>query len=370
MRTTLWRVAAALFVCPAALATPAPGERAPSREAVLKTAVGQLVKAQDTDGSWTYEGVYRVGGEIPVGYHIGGTAIVGGALLHAAPDDPAAKAAVAKAVPLVLRKLEDPLMAPSTKDAYDVRVWGHATALEFFCQLRAAKAAGGHTKAIDAWIPRLVDALVTEEIPGGGWNYANRKQHASFVTAPVAQALLLARGQKEKVPDELLDRARTALEKSRATDGAFAYSGPAAGGKTRDKVPGSAARAAACEVTLMLLGGGSEDAVRASLGFFHDHWDELKKRHQQKGTHVGPYSIAPYYFYYGHRYAAQAIQMLPEKDRAKERERLLEVILRTREADGTWNDRVFDRSKGYGTAVVVLALLGDACPLPPRYEKK
>jgi hypothetical protein len=186
----------------------------------------------------------------------------------------------------------------------------------------------------------------------------------------VAQTLLLARGQKERVPDEVLERARKALEKSRATDGAFAYSGPAVDGKTRDKVPGAAARAAACEVTLILLGGGSEDAVRASLGYFHDNWEELKKRHQQKGTHVGPYSIAPYYFYYGHRCAAQAIQMLPEKDRARERDKLLEVILRTREADGTWNDRVFDRSKGYGTAVVVLALLGDKCPLPPRYEKK
>ena len=38
--------------------------------------------------------------------------------------------------------------------------------------------------------------------------------------------------------------------------------------------------------------------------------------------------------------------------------------------DGTWNDRVFDRSKGYGTAVVILALLGDKCLLPPKYEGK
>ena len=48
-----------------------------------------------------------------------------------------------------------------------------------------------------------------------------------------------------------------------------------------------------------------------------------------------------------------------------ERERLLRAILKTRDADGTWNDRVFDRSRAYGTAMVVLALLGDASPLPP-----
>ena len=57
--------------------------------------------------------------------------------------------------------------------------------------------------------------------------------------------------------------------------------------------------------------------------------------------------------------------MLPEADRAKERERLLQVILKTRDADGTWNDRVFDPSRAYGTAMIVLALLGDRAPLPP-----
>lgn len=367
MQRTIRRVGCTVMLVFAATATAA-DDPPPSRDVLLKAAVEQLVPMQENDGSWAYEGVYRVGGEIPVGYKVGGTAIVAGSLLLAAPDDATAKAAVARAVPFVLKQLDHPLMAPSTKEGYDVRVWGHAAALEFLCQLRAAKAAGEHAKAIDEWVPKLVQILVTEEITGGGWNYASRQRQASFVTAPVAQAMLLARGQGEKVPDEVLVRARQVLEKSRATDGAFAYSGPAVNGKTRDQAAGSAARATACEVTLVLLGGGSTDAVRASLGMFHDHWAELKKRHQQTGTHVGPYSIAPYYFFYGHRYAAQAIQLLPEADRAKERDRLLEVILRTREKDGTWNDRVFPRSRGYGTAVVVLALLGDRTPLPPRFR--
>ncbi len=342
----------------------------PSRADLLKTAVDQLIKLQEPDGQWAYEGVYRVGGQIPIGYRIGGTAIVADTLLHAVPDDPAAKAATAKAIPFVLKHLDDPLMAPSTKEGYDVRVWGHAFALEFFCHLRAAKAAGEHAKSVEAWVPKLVETLVTEEIPGGGWNYASRRQQASFVTAPVVQALLLARSQGEHVPDEVIDRARKALEKSRATDGAFAYSGAAVEGKTRDKVPGSAARSAGCEVTLTLLGGGSPEALRAAIDIFHDNWEELKKRHQQTGTHVGPYSIAPYYFFYGHRYAAQAVELLPEKDRAKERDRLLPVILKTRADEGTWNDRVFPRSRGYGTAMVVLALLGDKAPTVPKYEPK
>ena len=37
---------------------------------------------------------------------------------------------------------------------------------------------------------------------------------------------------------------------------------------------------------------------------------------------------------------------------------------------GTWNDRVFPRSRNYGTSMIVLALLGDKTPLPPKWEKK
>src|SRR5260370_34436328 len=137
-----------------------------------------------------------------------------------------------------------------------------------------------------------------------------------------------------------------------------------------NELPGSAARAAVCETTLVVLNAGSTDAIQAVLDAFYKHWDELEKRRKQKGTHEGPYRIAPYYFYYGHRYAAQAIEMLPEKARAVERERLLKVILRTRDEDGTWNDRVFARSKNYGTASIVLALLGEKTAVPPKYVTK
>jgi hypothetical protein len=348
---------------------PADEKPQPAPADLIQKAVAELVKMQEEGGQWPYEGVYRVGGKIPVGYRVGGTALVADTLLHAAPADKAAREALDKGLAFVLKELDDPLMVPSTKDAYDVRVWGHACALEFLCHVRAARAAGEHAQAIDAWVPKLVETLITEEIEGGGWNYATRQRPASFVTAPVTQALLAARGQGEKVPDEVLERARKVLEAGRTPDGAFVYSG-AARGREGDVLPGSAARSAVCETTLLLLGGGSTEAVQAALDAFHTHWDELEKRRKKSGTHEGKYSIAPYYFYYGHRYAAQAIEALPEKVRTAERERLLQVILKTRDEDGTWNDRVFPRSRNYGSAMIVLALLGDKAPLPPKFQKK
>jgi hypothetical protein len=353
------------------LPTPAQPERkALTPPDLIQQAINHLVALQETDGAWPYEGVHRVKGQIPVGYRVGGTSLVAATLLLAAPQNVEARAAVGRGLALVLKELNHPLMAPSTESRYDVRVWGHACALEFLCHVRAARAMGQSARDIETWIPRLIDTLVTEEIPGGGWNYANRRQHASFVTAPVTQALLLARSQGEKVPEALLQRARKVLEICRTEEGAFLYSGTLeksekAAKSPINQLPGSIARSAVCETTLLLLGGGSVQDVRVSLQAFHQHWIELEKRRQKPGTHIGAYKIAPYFFYYGHRYAAQAIEMLPPSERPSERIRLLELILKTRDPDGTWNDRVFPRSRNYCSAMVVLALLGEKVPLVP-----
>jgi hypothetical protein len=336
---------------------------------LIRAGVTQLIQMQEEGGLWPYEGVYRVNRAIPVGYRIGGTAVVATALLFAAPEDKDAQAAVDRAVVFILKELDDPLMAPSTQEGYDVRVWGHACALEFFCHLRAAKRVGPHGPQVDRWIGTLLQTLTTEEIPGGGWNYASRARHASFVTAPVTQALLLARSQGEKVPDDLLERAKKVLLESRAENGAFVYAGTVRP-NADTRLPGSAARSAVSEATLYLLGAGSQEAIQAAVDAFAKHWDELDKRRRKTGTHEGEYHIAPYYFYYGHRYAAQAIELLPPEKRPAERKRLLDLIFKTRDDDGTWNDRIFPRSRNYGTAAIVLALLGEKTPIPRNWFHK
>lgn len=347
--------------------------KAPTPDELIAKAIQELVQMQEPDGEWPYEGVYRVKGEIPVGYQIGGTSIVATTLLYAAPDNEAAKKAIEKAVVYVLKKLEHPLMEPSTQNVYDVRVWGHGFALDFFCHLRAAKAMGNKEKEIQTWIPKLVSILIQEEIPGGGWNYANHQKHASFVTTPLVQALLLARSQGEKIPDEIFQRARRVLELSRLDEGNFIYSGTSSDFKKavdpKRNLPGAIARSPGCEVTLSLLGGGSAHAIQQSVQDFHLYWDELEKRRKKTGTHEGPYQVAPYYFYYGHRYVAQAIEMLPEKERATEREKWLKLVMKTRDEDGTWNDRVFQRSRNFGTSMIVLGLLREKAPTFPPLKK-
>lgn len=220
----------------------------PDLRTILDESVKTHIRLQEKDGSWPYEGAYRVQGEIPIGYRIGGTALAASALLAAAPDD------------------------------------------------------------------------------------------------------------KDATP---------ALEAARDGSGAFAYGGAWAKGP-QNLVPGSIARSPICEATLLLLDGGSQEALQKSLDDFHAHWEELEKRRKRTGTHEGPYRIAPYYFYFAHRSVAGAIDLLPEERRAPERERLIEKLLKTRDPDGTWNDRIYPRSRNFGTAMAILALCSPGLPPPLR----
>ncbi|MDA7978476.1 MAG: hypothetical protein MPJ50_06870 [Pirellulales bacterium] len=335
-------------------------------EKLIERAVARLIEIQEEDGAWPYEGVYRVRRQIPVGYRVGGTAIVCEALLYATPTNhEAANTAISRGIEIILKDLEHPLMKPSTENRYDVRVWGHIFALDFFCRLKALGRLTEKMEVIEPKIDWLLATLLEEEIPGGGWNYANRRAHAAFVSAPALQALLWAKSAGRQVPEEVFVRGRKAMLASRNDEGAYRYSG-AESQRRPTALPGSVARSAGCEATLTLLGDNTRgEQIAFSLSAFYEHWDELEKRRQKSGTHEGPYSIAPYYFYYGHRYAGQAISFLPESERMQAYDRLAQTLLKTKEPDDTWNDRVFARSRAFGTAFSVLALLGDRAPLPP-----
>ena len=327
---------------------------------LLKRATKQIISLQESDGAWPYEGVYRVQRKIPVGYRVGGTSIVCTSLLYA-DQSVESTAAIERGIVVILKDLTDDRMKPDTRDTYDVRVWGHIYALDLFCRIRDSKRLETIREKTDPWIPKLVEFLKTEQIDDGGWNYAGQKRHACFVTAPAVQALLLARQQGEDVSESVFEKAKSVLRKSRTNAGAFQYSGTV--GRRESTLPGSIARSAVCESTLILLGDGNVDHLRSAIDAFHEHWDELEKRRKKTGTHKPPYNVAPYYFYYGHRYLAQAIQFLPKNERTAAAKKFSKVLMKTKDADDTWNDRVFDRSKAYGTAMSVLALLNEV-PIP------
>jgi len=338
---------------------------------VIATGIAQLLDLQHEDGAWPYEGVYRVNRKIPVGYRIGGTAISCTALLYGSFEsadkqrEKESETAIRRGVKLILIELENPLMKPSRENRYDVRVWGHIYALDLFCRLKHSGRFKDLESEFSPWIEKLTQTLLKEEIESGGWNYASRRAHAGFVTAPAVEALMWARQSGQPIPGEVLDRTRKVLLGSRNDTGAFAYSGPDRDGRPA-QLPGSIARSAACETALSLLGLERTKESEAALNAFYEHWDELEKRRKKTGTHKPPYGVAPYYFYYGHRYVAQAIYRLPEEKQPEHLKKFTAILMKTRDEDGTWNDRVFEQSKAYGTAMSVLALLGEKVLMPEK----
>jgi hypothetical protein len=268
---------------------------------------------------------------------------------------------------------------------YDVRGWGHVYGLLMLQALQEAKAVPAdlaeQVAAKEKW---LVDVLCASAIPdAGGWNYSRPRGYKSprntaspFMTAPALQALFLAKKRGHSVPDAVITQALDALERARAKPGGYAYGAPAKSQSEveeaqltmMDKTPSSAARAAACEVTLLLAGRGDLQRLERAVDLFFAHWDDLAVRKSQTGTHIPPYGIAPYYFLYGHVYAAQAIEFVADdKKRELLRGKMRAMLAKSREADGSWNDRQFERSGGYGTAMALLAMHMPHLPKMPTW---
>lgn len=361
-------------------------------ETATRTGVERLLASQEgwERSEWPYEGVYRVRGAIPLGYRVGGTAIVAMALLDApgVTTDVARLDALARAARFISQARTQPLMQVETYQAgYDVRGWGAIYGLHALSEMRiiqlehekASKAAGSNAdgktptpKAHELFEINLapamnwyLDAVQRQEMPKtGGWNYARPEgvetvgAPSAFMTSSAVQALLRAKAAGMKIDQAVLDRAISVLEKTRnGLSGEVVYSGFASKRDDDGKdIPGATGRMCVVEATLQMAGKGSEAGLKRAVDAFIEHWAELDKRRVMSGTHVPPYQVAPYYFMYAHRYAAQAVEMLPEADRIERREKVNRLLFCVRSDDGTWNDRVFKRSSGFGTAFAILAM--------------
>ena len=328
-----------------------------------------MQEGTEIDGApaeWPYEGVYRVRGKIPLGYRVGGTGICGEALLRSPgyAHDARRQAAVARAIAFVCSTVDDSAMDPSYRGGYDVRGWGFCYGLRF---LLAAKALHAVPEAmreqVDSTIDAWTAALQKIEIPKvGGWTYSRRGidepcPASPFMTAPCVETLRLAAAQGETVDTAVVERALTALERSRSPGGNVVYSARSQSKEDMESMPGAIGRMTALEAALFRAGRGSTERVAFAVDAFNDHWEALEARRRKNGTHKPPYGVAPYYFFYAHFAAADAASLLPADQRTSRVASINERLFSVREADGRWNDRVFDRSANYGTAMAMLGLL-------------
>lgn len=350
-----------------------------------KTAIAGILALTEEGNQWPYEGVYREDrGNLPVGYRVGGTSITIMGLISAPGygEDETRVEAVNLALKFVLKELDHERMSASFIGSYDVRGWGHVYALQCLLhlqdfQLVPAELSSTVTEKVDWLVKTLVESAIPE---GGGWNYSRRAGYMSpknsaslFMTAPALQALFHAKARGHSVSDVVVEEALSAINRARTRAGGFAYSSAMSNLNDKgeedlrfmDLAPGSAARAAICETTMMLAGRGDEQRHQKALELFFSSWDYLAKRKSQRGTHIKPYGIAPYYFMFGHLYCAQAIEQIKDKQ-AREgfRAQMRQVLARSIDKQGTWNDRQFGRSAGYGTAMALMTMHMNRLPKP------
>jgi len=369
---------ALLVSSPGTVPNPLPGE-ADDLAPLIERSVAILLEHQesleekDVKEEWPYEGVYRERGRIPPGYRVGGTSIAGWALIESPQyaESEEVQDAVERACVFVLGALDEPRMDIGFSGSYDVRGWGHTYALQFLLEMRKRDIVPeGIERDVDKRVRWLVKALLETQIEGtGGWNYARRGRQTTaspFMTAPTIIALWEARRQGEKVPQRELDKALDALESCRTEEGVIAYNS----GGGMPKLPGAIARTPVTESVLYAADRTSLEEIESSIESFFEHWNELEVRRKQTGTHIPPYGVAPYYFYYGHYYASVAIEMLPEKERPKWRTKYLETLISVREDSGGWNDRVFPRSEAFGTSMALLSMLEPERPRPSALKKR
>lgn len=357
--------------------------------AASKKAVTGILALEEEGNQFPYEGVYREDrGKLPVGYRVGGTAITIMGLVSAPgyKEDAERVEAVERALAFVLETLDHKRMTESFIGGYDVRGWGHIYALQCLLhlqdfQLIPKKLQKTAVEKIDWLVQTLVDSAIPES---GGWNYSRRAGYMSprnsaslFMTAPALQALFHAKARGHSVPDDVVEEALTAINRARTKAGGYAYGS----GKRNlnemteqelrfmDLAPGSAARAAVCETTLLLAGRGDKKRHAEAVALFFKSWEDLAVRKSQRGTHIKPYGIAPYYFMYGHLYCAQAIEQLQdEKAREGYRAKMRQALADSVDENGTWNDRQFGRSAGYGTAMALMSMNMQRLPKPHEWR--
>ncbi len=343
-------------------------------ERVIARSVEALLAKEERgdSGEWPYESAYRVQGEIPIGYRVGGTGWVLCALARAPGlrADAKRQAAIARGLRFLCASLDHEYMAAEIPPGFDMRLWGYLAALRGLLDTRRLGAVPAELEAeVDRAVTVYLERVFALEIPRtGGWSYhrpGGERLPApaySYVTALALLDLFEAKRQGFAIDEEAVERALDVVHAQRQPSGAFVYKGVVPATDDPPSIPGSVGRMVCCETTLFLAGRSSLVHVRGALDAFlaHHHW--LDERRGRSGLHKPPHAIAPHYFYFAHQFAAEAIELLPEADRAEYRARLAALLAAARGEDGLWNDRVFPRSASYGTAVAILAYLRPTGP--------
>jgi len=193
---------------------------------------------------------------------------------------------------------------------------------------------------------RIIRSLEESQDQKGRWRYP-------FATAAVLVALHQAKELGGDVPEGMVKKGFQPVLKSKTKGGYFSYE---LNSKERHSAPeSSAGRLCVGYLAEYLWGKNEQQKLAWAFSEFMKYKNQLAKVRKSLMQHQGEYGVAPYYFFFGHYYAAKVLEYLPESKRRKAARALQKDILKIREKDGTWIDD-YQNGKNYGTAMALLIL--------------
>ncbi|MFN0136568.1 MAG: hypothetical protein ACKVS9_10690 [Phycisphaerae bacterium] len=350
----------------------------PSGDAVLSSiqrGVGFLLKDQNADGSWggARGGIYTFTGDVwsnPAthkSWRVATTGLACVALLHSSEIE-AAQQAIRRGVDYLIMNFD--VGRPNEWDTMDC--WAYIYALQAFAETMREKdlIAADVQARIRELSPRLMLRLRQSQSLSGGWGYlefdaprtAQPQWATSFTTAAGVVALVEAKRSGLAIDEDVLLRARRAVERCHMPSGAYTYSVQAINDPRSsewiDQIKGSLSRIQSCNVAILLAGGEMPvERLRTGIRQFFEYHRFLDIARNRPIPHETYYLNSGYFYLFGHYYAARVIAAMPEGERADLWSRLQREIMKTQQRDGSlWDYDMHAYHKPYGTAYGLLGL--------------
>lgn len=311
-----------------------------------------LLREQRPDGAWGVPNEEL--SLVRVGYGRAVTAIAAASLLRGARDE-----RVRVAIDEALARVLAPRGEREEQATY--AVW--ADTFELRLLVRASRALPARADGLRPAVQQRVDRLCARQRTNGGWPYFllatdpdGSGLTSSFLSAAIVLALDEARAHGATLPDGVLARAGEFLLGLRGADGQFGYAPDAGGGDARAAAGRSPLCALALDRALRAQGReGDVAGIRRALALFVAHQQDLRAEVGKDLCHTGPQAQASYYFLYDHLYAAEAVQALPEAERAPLRAAIQDALLSARLEDGSFQDMP-SLGRAYGSAMALATL--------------
>lgn len=344
-------------------------------QAAMRRGVDFLLENQNKDGSWgsarNTKGM-NIFAPVPGAHHAFRAAVTSlcvTALIETKAADKRDDVGVAldRAEAWMLKNLGT--VRRATGDAI-YNVWAHAYAITALASMHRRTGKPERREQFKAAIMYQIKMLEKYESVDGGWGYYDFRYQTkqpssssiSFTSATGLVALRDAENIGIKVPPRLVKRAADAIRRQRKPDFSYAYGEYLKMKPMRgiNRPGGSLGRSQACNIALRYWGDAkvTDEVLDTWLDRLWARNGWLSIGRKRPIPHESWFSVAGYFYYYGHYYAALCLEDLKDKKNAAHHGgQLAAVILPLQEKDGSWWDYpLYSYHRPYGTAFALMTL--------------